>query len=61
MSTNTLEADTENNYIPESTITVRDSDLYLYILKGIITVRDSDLCHVICDPNGAVYPKLSSL
>ena len=38
-------------------ITVRDSDLYLYIPEGIITVRDSDLCHVICDPNGAVYTR----
>ena len=42
-------------YVPEGTLTVRDSDLYLYIPEGIITVRDSDLCHVICDPNGAVY------
>ena len=42
-------------YVPEGTLTVRDSDLYLYIPEGIITVRDIDLCHVICDPNGVVY------
>ena len=33
------------------TITVRDSDLYLYIPEGIITVRDRD--HYRYDPNGA--------
>ena len=30
-------------YVPEGTITVRDSDLYLYVPEGTITVRDSDL------------------
>ena len=70
MSANTLEADTRNNYmypkvyvpegtitvrdsdlylyVPEGTITVRDSDLYMFIPEGIITVQDSDLCHVLC-------------
>ena len=31
-------------YVPEGTITIRDSDLYLYVPKGTITIRDSDLC-----------------
>ena len=36
-------------YVPEGTITVRDSDLYMtqtgsYIPEGIISVQDSDLC-----------------
>ena len=35
-------------FIPEGIITVRDSDLYLFRPEGIITVRDSDLCHVLC-------------
>ena len=35
-------------YELEGTITVRDSDFYLYIPEGIITVRDNDLCHVLC-------------
>ena len=29
--------------VPGGTITVRDSDLYLYVPEGTITVRDSDL------------------
>ena len=56
MPANTIEVDTGENckypkvlslfsmYVPEGTITVRDSDLYLYVPKGTITVRDSDLC-----------------
>ena len=31
-------------YVPEGTITIRDSGLYLYVPEGTITVRDSDLC-----------------
>ena len=30
-------------YVPEGTITVRDSDLYLYVPECTIIVRDSDL------------------
>ena len=45
MPANILEVDTgEKLYVPEGTITVRDSDLYLYVPEGTITVRDSDLC-----------------
>ena len=39
-------------YVPEGTITVRDSDLYLYVPEGIITVQDSDL--YLYNQNGAV-------
>ena len=54
ISVNTLEEDTGNNCMySKGTITVQDSDLYLYIPEGIIIVRDSDLCHVICDLNGS--------
>ena len=36
MSANTLEVDTEKKlYVPKGTITVRDSDLYLYDLNGV--------------------------
>ena len=38
-------------YVPEDTITVRDSDLYLYVPEGIITIRDNDI--YLYDPNGA--------
>ena len=45
MSSNTLEVVTgEKMYVPEGTIIVRDSDLYLYVSKDIITVRDNDIC-----------------
>ena len=45
MIANTLEVDTgEELYVPESTITIRDFDLYLYVPEGTIIVRDSDLC-----------------
>ena len=51
-----------NQYVPEGTITVQDSDLYLYIPEGIITVRDSDLCHVLCsDPFGATVIQTGSM
>ena len=61
MSTNTLEADTGNIYVPEGTITVRDSDLYLFIPEGVITVRDSDLCHVLSVPEGTITVRDSDL
>ena len=54
MSTNTLEADTGKLCVPEGTITVRDSDLYLLIPEGIVTVRDSDLCHMLFVPEGTI-------
>ena len=54
MFANTLEADTGNKYVPEGTITVRDSDLYLFIPEGIITVRDSDLCHMLSVPEDTI-------
>ena len=51
MPANTLEMDTgEKLYVPEGTITVRDSDLYLYIPEGTITVRDNDLCMIQTRP-----------
>ena len=37
-------------YVPEGTISVRDSDLYLYVPEGTITVRDSDLCMIQTGP-----------
>ena len=61
MSTNTLEADTRKLCVPEGTITVRDSDLYLLILEGIITVRDSDLCHMLFVPEGIISVRDSDL
>ena len=52
MPANTLEVDTEEKlYVPEGTITIRDSVLYLYVPKGTITVQNNDL--YLYDPNGA--------
>ena len=47
--------------VPEGTITVRDSDLYLLIPEGIITVRDSDLCHMLSVPEGTITVRDSDL
>ena len=53
MPANTLEVDTEEKlYVPEGTITIRDSDLYLYVPEGTITLRDNDL--YLYDPNGTI-------
>ena len=61
MSANTLKVDAGNNCVPEGTITVRDSDLYLLIPEGIVTVRDSDLCHMLSVPEGTITIRDSDL
>ena len=49
-------------YVPEGTINVPDSDIYLFIPEGIITIQDSDLCHVLCsDPFKATVIQTGSM
>ena len=61
ISANTLEADTGKLCVPEGTITVPDSDLYLLIPEGVIIVRDSDLCHMLFVPEGTITVRDSDL